>query len=124
MLRLAKMYLHGQGCARSVGLAEEWVRKARYLGAGASLEELYATDVSSRGGAWGAAGVCTGAARLLFAHHGACPTVLQPHPRTQDPDPRAKLQRLVALEERRRAARRAAGAAAAGSVGKLAAAGT
>lgn len=47
MLRLAKMYLHGQGCQRSVGMAQEWLRKARYLGVGASLDELYATEVSS-----------------------------------------------------------------------------
>ncbi|GBF93154.1 hypothetical protein Rsub_05885 [Raphidocelis subcapitata] len=44
MLRLAKMYLHGQGCAASVAMAQEWLRKARYQGAGASLEELFATD--------------------------------------------------------------------------------
>jgi hypothetical protein len=29
MLRLAKMYLHGQGCAQSPGLASAWLRKAR-----------------------------------------------------------------------------------------------
>lgn len=46
MLRLAKMYLHGQGCQRSAGMAQEWLRKARYLGVGGTLEELYATEVS------------------------------------------------------------------------------
>ncbi len=30
MLRLAKMYLYGQGCQRSVNLAQEWLRRARY----------------------------------------------------------------------------------------------
>eukprot|EP00882_Tetradesmus_deserticola_P027134 GHRQ01030001.1.p6 GENE.GHRQ01030001.1~~GHRQ01030001.1.p6 ORF type:complete len:121 (+),score=49.95 GHRQ01030001.1:807-1169(+) len=44
MLRLAKMYLHGQGCQRNVALAQEWVRKARHMGVPASLEELLATD--------------------------------------------------------------------------------
>ena len=29
MLRLAKMYLHGQGCARNAALAQEWLRKTR-----------------------------------------------------------------------------------------------
>jgi TPR repeat protein len=29
MLRLAKMYLQGQGCQRNIALAQEWVRKAR-----------------------------------------------------------------------------------------------
>lgn len=29
MLRLAKMYLHGQGCRQNIALAQEWVRKAR-----------------------------------------------------------------------------------------------
>lgn len=29
MLRLAKMYLYGQGCQRSVNLAQEWLRRAR-----------------------------------------------------------------------------------------------
>lgn len=29
ILRLAKMYLHGQGCQRNIALAQEWVRKAR-----------------------------------------------------------------------------------------------
>lgn len=29
MIRLAKMYLNGQGCQRNIALAQEWVRKAR-----------------------------------------------------------------------------------------------
>lgn len=29
MLRLAKMYLYGQGCERNVNIAVEWLRKAR-----------------------------------------------------------------------------------------------
>ena len=29
MLRLAKMYLHGQGCERNMPMAQEWLRKAR-----------------------------------------------------------------------------------------------
>ena len=29
MLRLAKMYLHGQGCEKSMPMAQEWLRKAR-----------------------------------------------------------------------------------------------
>jgi hypothetical protein len=29
MVRLAKMYLHGQGCQQNIALAQEWVRKAR-----------------------------------------------------------------------------------------------
>jgi len=29
MLRLAKMYLNGQGCQQNIALAQEWVRKAR-----------------------------------------------------------------------------------------------
>uniref|UniRef100_A0A383WCI4 Uncharacterized protein n=1 Tax=Tetradesmus obliquus TaxID=3088 RepID=A0A383WCI4_TETOB len=44
MLRLAKMYLHGQGCQRNIALAQEWVRKARNMGVPASLDELFATD--------------------------------------------------------------------------------
>eukprot|EP00878_Enallax_costatus_P009933 GHUV01010370.1.p1 GENE.GHUV01010370.1~~GHUV01010370.1.p1 ORF type:complete len:210 (+),score=57.90 GHUV01010370.1:246-875(+) len=44
MLRLAKMYLHGQGCQRNIALAQEWVRKARNMGVPANLDELYATD--------------------------------------------------------------------------------
>lgn len=47
MLRLAKMVLHGQGCRPSALAAAEWLRKARSLGVAASLEELYATDVSA-----------------------------------------------------------------------------
>jgi hypothetical protein len=57
MLRLAKMYLHGQGCARSAALAQDWLRKARALGAGAALEELYATDVRGGGFFLGGGGV-------------------------------------------------------------------
>lgn len=68
MLRLAKMYLHGQGCQQNISMAQEWLRKARYLGVGATLDELYATD---------------------------------------DPDPRGKLRRSMALEEKRRNMRRA-----------------
>jgi hypothetical protein len=30
MIRLAKMYLNGQGCQRNIALAQEWVRKARW----------------------------------------------------------------------------------------------
>ncbi|GAX81197.1 hypothetical protein CEUSTIGMA_g8630.t1 [Chlamydomonas eustigma] len=44
MLRLAKMYLHGQGCEKNGTMAHEWLRKARYLGVPCSLEELYAGD--------------------------------------------------------------------------------
>eukprot|EP00955_Chlamydomonas_euryale_P057891 356917-Chlamydomonas_euryale.AAC.13 len=29
MLRLSKMYLHGQGCEKNVEMAHEWLRKAR-----------------------------------------------------------------------------------------------
>lgn len=29
MIRLAKMYLNGQGCQRNIAMAQEWVRKAR-----------------------------------------------------------------------------------------------
>jgi TPR repeat protein len=28
MLRLAKMYLHGQGCQRSIGMAQQWLGRA------------------------------------------------------------------------------------------------
>lgn len=31
MLRLAKMQLHGQGCERNLPMAQEWLRKARYV---------------------------------------------------------------------------------------------
>lgn len=44
MLRLAKMYLHGQGCEKSLAMAQEWLRKARYLGVYCTLEELYAGE--------------------------------------------------------------------------------
>eukprot|EP00775_Hariotina_reticulata_P002440 gene2440-2743_t len=44
MLRLAKMYLHGQGCQRNIAMAQEWVRKARSMGVPATLDELFATD--------------------------------------------------------------------------------
>lgn len=33
MIRLAKMYLNGQGCQRNIALAQEWVRKARCVAA-------------------------------------------------------------------------------------------
>jgi TPR repeat protein len=29
MVRLAKMYLHGQGCQQNIAMAQEWVRRAR-----------------------------------------------------------------------------------------------
>jgi hypothetical protein len=44
MVRLARMRLHGQGCPASVAAAAEWVRRARALGAAATLEEVVATD--------------------------------------------------------------------------------
>lgn len=44
MLRIAKMYLHGQGCRRNALLAVEWIRQARRMGLSASLEDIYATD--------------------------------------------------------------------------------
>lgn len=44
MVRLARMRLHGQGCPASVAAAAEWVRRARALGALATLEEVVATD--------------------------------------------------------------------------------
>ncbi|KAG2502043.1 hypothetical protein HYH03_000537 [Edaphochlamys debaryana] len=40
MLRLAKMYLYGQGCERSVQLANEWLRRARAGGVYCTLDEL------------------------------------------------------------------------------------
>lgn len=44
MLRLAKMYLHGQGCEPSALKAQEWLKRARQLGVMGTLEELYAGD--------------------------------------------------------------------------------
>lgn len=35
MIRLAKMYLNGQGCQRNIAMAQEWVRKARCVWGGA-----------------------------------------------------------------------------------------
>jgi TPR repeat protein len=74
MLRLAKMYLHGQGCAPSAAMAQEWLRKARYLGVGASLDELYATEVRGGGGGGEGAGRATrgrrGAWRLAAGEGG------------------------------------------------------
>jgi hypothetical protein len=49
MVRLAKMYLYGQGCVRSVSQAQEWLRRARRVRRG----------LGERGGeqcaAWGGA---------------------------------------------------------------------
>mmetsp|Transcript_31560 Transcript_31560/g.82070 ORF Transcript_31560/g.82070 Transcript_31560/m.82070 type:complete len:86 (+) Transcript_31560:166-423(+) len=44
MLRLAKMHLHGQGCDRNLPMAQEWLRKARYMGIFATLEEIWAGE--------------------------------------------------------------------------------
>lgn len=44
MLRLAKMYLHGQGCDKNHAMVHEWLRKAKYMGVYCSMEELYAGD--------------------------------------------------------------------------------
>ncbi|KAL6746183.1 hypothetical protein V8C86DRAFT_2950752 [Haematococcus lacustris] len=42
MLRVAKMYLHGQGCEKNITMAAEWLRRARYQGLHATLDELWA----------------------------------------------------------------------------------
>ncbi|KAF5842130.1 hypothetical protein DUNSADRAFT_9089 [Dunaliella salina] len=44
MLRLAKMHLHGQGCDRNLPMAQEWLRRARYMGIFATLEEIWAGE--------------------------------------------------------------------------------
>jgi hypothetical protein len=132
MLRLAKMYLHGQGCQRSAGMAQEWLRKARYLGVGGSLEELYATEVGVDVDGWcvvfdvctlrwagggtsrqlelAAAGTVATASPGSDQHPAHRPTLAKTTARPrQDPEPRIKLRKLLANEERRRAARRAVG---------------
>ncbi|GFR43383.1 hypothetical protein Agub_g4457 [Astrephomene gubernaculifera] len=44
MLRLAKMYLYGQGCERSVNIAQEWLRRARAGGVYCTLDELLTAE--------------------------------------------------------------------------------
>ncbi|KXZ52063.1 hypothetical protein GPECTOR_10g1086 [Gonium pectorale] len=44
MLRLAKMYLYGQGCERSVNIAQEWLRRARAGGVFCTLDELLTAE--------------------------------------------------------------------------------
>ncbi|GIL85697.1 hypothetical protein Vretimale_13190 [Volvox reticuliferus] len=44
MLRLAKMYLYGQGCDRSVNIAQEWLRRARAGGVYCTLDELLTAE--------------------------------------------------------------------------------
>ncbi|GLC40929.1 hypothetical protein PLESTM_001132300 [Pleodorina starrii] len=44
MLRLAKMYLYGQGCERSVNIAQEWLRRARAGGIYCTLDELLTAE--------------------------------------------------------------------------------
>ncbi|EFJ52834.1 hypothetical protein VOLCADRAFT_115763 [Volvox carteri f. nagariensis] len=44
MLRLAKMYLYGQGCERSINIAQEWLRRARAGGVYCTLDELFTAE--------------------------------------------------------------------------------
>ncbi|GLI70277.1 hypothetical protein VaNZ11_015209, partial [Volvox africanus] len=44
MLRLAKMYLYGQGCTRSINMAQEWLRRARAGGVYCTLDELLTAE--------------------------------------------------------------------------------
>ncbi|PNH02677.1 hypothetical protein TSOC_011327, partial [Tetrabaena socialis] len=44
MLRLAKMYLYGQGCERNTNIAQEWLRRARAGGVYCTLDELVTAE--------------------------------------------------------------------------------
>ncbi|KAG1673849.1 hypothetical protein FOA52_012874 [Chlamydomonas sp. UWO 241] len=89
MLRIAKMYLHGQGCGKDAATAQEWLRKARLHGVYGTLEELYAGDDWQEEKARAAAVARRNEKQRMLAMGGYGGGGAQAPPRALGPSPRA-----------------------------------